>query len=156
MKPVDARLTSSVSVGAVVHRVQSHHFYCTLQTNGKNNCSARSIPDSSSTKACTCASRWIRYHAGHQEVSRCCTRGDSEESTARRWWSMQVRGPILAFENQNRYYQKYKNRGISGHTKRTDALQIFFLKAKDKQDSLSLWGTWVLRDLLDIFRHIHF
>ena len=135
----DARLTSSVSVGAVVHRVQSHHFYCQLQTNGKNNSSARSIPDSSSTKACTCASRWIRYHAGHQEVSRCCTRGDSEESTARRWWSMQVRGTHPGFENQNRYYQKYKNRGYQwSHQKDWCTPNILFKSKRQTRFSVTM------------------
>ena len=35
----------------------------------------------------------LGYHAGHQEVSMCCTRGESEESVAQRRWSTQVRDP---------------------------------------------------------------
>ena len=37
-------------------------------------------------------------HAGHQEVSRCHTRGESEESIVHRWWSMQVRESTLALK----------------------------------------------------------
>ena len=32
----------------------------------------------------------LHCHVGHQEVSRDCTRGESEESIECRWWSMQV------------------------------------------------------------------
>ena len=28
--------------------------------------------------------KWFSFHTGHQEVSRCCTRGESEESLAHR------------------------------------------------------------------------
>ena len=37
-------------------------------------------------------------HVGHQKVSRCHTRGESEESAAHRWWSMQLRESTLALK----------------------------------------------------------
>ena len=43
-----------------------------------------------------CTSTWIKkvhYHANHQEVSRCCTSGESEESIARKRGCIQVRDP---------------------------------------------------------------
>ena len=33
-------------------------------------------------------------NAGHQEVSRCCTRVESEESVAYRWQNMQARNSL--------------------------------------------------------------
>ena len=44
----------------------------------------------------TCTNTWIkriRCHVGCQEVNRCCTRGESEESIALWQWSMEVRDP---------------------------------------------------------------
>ena len=36
----------------------------------------------------------LSCHAGHQEVSRCCTRGESEESIVCRQRNMQGRDPL--------------------------------------------------------------
>ena len=47
------------------------------------------IPDLSSTSACTCTSTWIemaQLPCFRQEVSRCHTRGESEESISCGWW----------------------------------------------------------------------
>ena len=65
---------------------------------------------------------WLGCHAGHQEISRCHTRGESDESIVCRWWSEEIHP---GFEIQGRCHQKSKQ-GISGPTKRTDVLQIFF------------------------------
>ena len=35
----------------------------------------------------------LGVHVDHQEVSRCCTRGESEKSIAYSWGSMQMRDP---------------------------------------------------------------
>ena len=55
-----------------------------------------SIPDLSPTNAgvCKCMDvdqKWLGGHATHQEVSRCHTGGESEDSVAHRLWSTQVR-----------------------------------------------------------------
>ena len=39
---------------------------------------------------------WLGCLTGHQEVSRCGTRGESEESIVCRWWSIQARESTLA------------------------------------------------------------
>ena len=49
----------------------------------------------------------LSWTAGHQEVSRCCTRGEFKESVAHRWGSTQVRDPP-GFETQGRHHQKSK------------------------------------------------
>ena len=54
----------------------------------------------------------LSCHAGYQEVSKCCTRGESEESIECRPGSTQVMDP--------------KYRDISGPTKRTEVLQKCF------------------------------
>ena len=68
-------------------------------------------------------------HAGHQEVSRCCTKGESEESIACRLKRMQVRNP-LGLETQGGHHWKSKT-GISvAPQKRIYVLQ-FFLNMKE-------------------------
>ena len=76
------------------------------------------------------ASMWmiqLGCHVGCQEVSRCCTRGASEESFMCRQQSTQARESTLAFKPwadiQNVQY--VQNRCISGPTKRTDVLNFF-------------------------------
>ena len=59
----------------------------------------------------------LSCHAGYQEVSRCHTRGESEESTVHRWESTQG-GFILAVKLRSGI-----TRGIGGTTKRTLVLQ---------------------------------
>ena len=66
-------------------------------------------------------------HAGRQEVSRCCTRGVSEESIVHRQWRMQASGSILV-RNPGQTSLVFSNRGISGLRKMADVLQIFFKK----------------------------
>ena len=62
-----------------------------------------------------------RHHAGHQEVSRCRTRGESEESIACRRQSTQARGSTLALKSRQ-MSSEVQNRGISGSIKRTHIL----------------------------------
>ena len=57
-------------------------------------------------------------NAGHLEVSRCCTSGESDESSACRWWSLQARDRPWIW-NPEQISLKVQNRGISGPTKRT-------------------------------------
>ena len=42
--------------------------------------------------------KWLSCHAGCQEIGRCHTRGDSEESVVCKGWSMQVRESTLALK----------------------------------------------------------
>ena len=51
-------------------------------------------------------------HAGHQEVSRCHTRGEPEESVGQRLQSMQVNESTLVFESYGRCHQKSET-GVS-------------------------------------------
>ena len=44
-------------------------------------------------------------HTGHQEVGRCCTKGESEESAVHSQGSMQARESTLALETQSRHHQ---------------------------------------------------
>ena len=55
-------------------------------------------------------SKRLSCPADHQEVSRCCTRGESEESIA---WRQKAhkQGIHLGFESQGRRHQKSKTRG---------------------------------------------
>ena len=46
-------------------------------------------------------------HVGHQEVTRCCTRGESEEFIAWRWESTQARDPHCLW-NLRQHHQKSK------------------------------------------------
>ena len=70
---------------------------------------------------------WKRLscHTGHQEVSRCHTRGESEESIAHSWWNIQVRDPPWLW-NPEQTSPKVQNRGISGPPKMTHVLQRYF------------------------------
>ena len=55
-------------------------------------------------------------HADNQEVSRCRTRGESEESVAHGWQSMQQRDPPW-FLNPGQTLPEVQNRGINDPTK---------------------------------------
>ena len=59
----------------------------------------------------------LSFHATHQEVSRCHTKGESEESSAHAQRKMQVGGFTMALKPEVQ---------DSGPTKRTDVLQKFF------------------------------
>ena len=63
---------------------------------------------------CKVGSHWAKWNQCHKliaEVSRCHTRGESEEFIACRWESTQVRDPP-SFETQGRCHQKSKT-GVS-------------------------------------------
>ena len=60
-------------------------------------------------------------HAGHQEVSRCRTRGECEEFSAHRQQSMQVRGSTLSLKPRADITRSRKL-AISGPTKKSDVL----------------------------------
>ena len=60
----------------------------------------------------------LGYHANYQEVSRCCARDESEEYIAYR-----LTKP--GFETPGQTSPEIQNWGISGPTKRTNALQKF-------------------------------
>ena len=71
----------------------------------------------------TCSARtWVRgtkrlgCHAAHKEVSRCCTRAESEKSIACRRQTVQVRDPSWTWNPGQRSPEVY-NRNISGCTK---------------------------------------
>ena len=61
-------------------------------------------------------SKRLDCHAGHQEVSRCRTRGECEEFGAHRQQSMQVRGSTL-FLKPRADITRSRKQGISGPTK---------------------------------------
>ena len=66
---------------------------------------AHLILDSSPTSVCLkeCGSKWLGCHAGYQEVSRCHTRGESEEPIVKH-----VRERFHpGFETQRRYHQNW-------------------------------------------------
>ena len=65
--------------------------------------------------------------AGRQEVSRCCTRGELEESIVHRQWSMQASGSILV-RNPGQTLLVFSNRVISGLRKMADVLRFFLKK----------------------------
>ena len=77
-------------------------------------------------------------HADLYTVSRCCTRGESQEFMACRWQSTQVRDPPWLW-NPGETSSEVQNRGISGSTKRTHVLQKF-LKKKKKKKKLKFFG----------------
>ena len=60
-------------------------------------------------------------------VSRCNTRGESQEFIACRWQSTQARDPPWLW-NLGEMLPEVQNRGISGPTKRTYVLQQFYWK----------------------------
>ena len=62
-------------------------------------------------------SKWISCHAGHQEVSRCYTRVESEESTACRWWSTKVTWSTLALKPKSDFTSGPKQWYQSPHKK---------------------------------------
>ena len=75
-------------------------FKCNLESSRITKYQSCSHPhghkkDSNPTNTFMCVSEWIEKELSHQ-VSRCCTRGQSEESIAYRWWSLQARGSTLA------------------------------------------------------------
>ena len=72
-----------------------------------------------------CGSKKIACHADLYIVSRCHTRGESQESSACRWQSTQARDPPWLW-NPGETLPEVKNRGISGPMKRTYVLQNFF------------------------------
>ena len=85
-------------------------FYIPLRTVvcliSRYEVAARQIPNSNPTNACSqvCGQEQLGCHAGHQEVSRCCTRGESQVSFAHRLQSMRARGstPMLVHKYVDR------------------------------------------------------
>ena len=71
-----------------------------------------------------CRLKRLGGYAGIQEISRCCTRGEFEESIGRRRESTQVRDPPW-FWNPGQTSPEVQNRGIIGLTKRTYVLQKY-------------------------------
>ena len=69
----------------------------------------------------------LSRHAGCQEVSKCCTRGESEESIACNWRSTQVRDPPWLW-NPEHTSSDAQNSGISNPTKRTSVRPKKFKK----------------------------
>ena len=67
------------------------------------------------------------YWTGCQVVSRCHTRGESEESIASKWQSTQARDPPWLWTPGQTSLEVQK-RDFSSHTKRTCVLGEFFLK----------------------------
>ena len=85
-------------------------------------------------------------HAGCQEVSRCLTRGESEESIACRWQSMQARDPSWLW-NPGETSPEVQNRGISGPTDGPHYLcSKKFLKKWKKVESICLKSS---RDIME-------
>ena len=85
---------------------------------------------------------------GCQEVSRGCTRGESQDSIVCRWWSRKVRNPSWLW-NPEETSPEVQNRGISGLTIRTDVLQTLLRRIPVYVNELSctLW-----RMLVSCFR----
>ena len=69
-----------------------------------------------------CRSEQLGWHAGRQEVNRCHTRGESEDSVPRRWQSHKWR------KTQGRRYQKLKTRVSVALQKDFGVLQQKFWK----------------------------
>ena len=93
-----------------------HH--CTIWINSKSSLKWRS----KYLNKCLFTITWRKQfscHAGCQEVSRCHTRGESEDSVAHRRRSTQTRGSKPGFETQGRCHQKSK----TGAREITDVLQ---------------------------------
>ena len=59
---------------------------------------------------------------GCQEVSRCCTSGESEESVTCRWWNTYVRDPRWLW-NSVQTSPEVQKQGMSGSAKRTYVLE---------------------------------
>ena len=91
----------------------------------------------------------LSSHPGCQEVSRCHTKSESEDSVACRRWSKWGNPPW--FWNPGQTPPEVQNRSISGPIKRTDVLQFFLQKTKhtivlkviatkvDKSLEIDLW-----------------
>ena len=74
-------------------------------------------------------SKGIGCHAGHQEVDRCCTRGESEEYITHRWQNMYAsEGIHLVFDTQGRGHQKPKTGEPVAPRKGINVLQKFYRK----------------------------
>ena len=94
-----------------------------------------------------CGSKKFGCHADLFTVSRCHTRGESQEFIAHRWQSMQVRDPSWLW-NPGETLPKVQNRGISGPTKRAYVLQnlkkrrksSFKVTAQSKRFNITLVG----------------
>ena len=72
-----------------------------------------------------CGSERLGCHAGREEFSTHYTIDESKEFTAHRWWSRQVRNLPYRW-NPGQTPPEVQNRGISGPTKRTYDLKIFY------------------------------
>ena len=95
-------------------------------------CNTR-IPGLSPTNACVYVYKYVDQkrlscHAGHQDVSKCCTRGESEESIASRSGRTHV-GDLLLLWKPRQTSPEGQNSYINGPTKRTDVLKNFIEKA---------------------------
>ena len=80
---------------------------------------------------------WLNCHVCHQEVSRCCTRGESEDSIACRQWSLQVWGIHPFFETQGRHHQKSKTGLLVASQKGLMSSKFFFKKRKFSRTLMS-------------------
>ena len=97
---------------------------------------------------------WRRIHATYrylrQEIGRCGTSGESEEFLIRRQESMQ------STDSTDFETREVQNTGISGATKRTCFLQIFFIqKERNEEDGkLRLILGWRLRGAFSVTRRL--
>ena len=92
------------------------------------------------------ASTWIEKARSamltSMTVSRCCTIGESEDHSSK----SACKGSTLALKLRAADITRSPNRGISGPTKRTYVLQIFFFKTLKKRPFLKVaWRTSLQR-----------
>ena len=92
-----------------------------------------------------CGSKRLSCHADLYTVSRCHTRGESQEFIARRWQSTQVRHPPWLW-NPGETSPEVQKRGISGPMKRTNVLLKFKKKEKKLCNNFPS-GCWDVRDI---------
>ena len=126
-------------------RLWTHYLPATPVARGKNsnvhsltnirhlidNIISNKIVDfgSASSFSQVCGSEKHGCHAGCQEVGRCRTRGECEQSVPRRWWSKWARygggGSRPGIETQGRRDQKSKTGVAVASTKRSYVLHFF-------------------------------
>ena len=86
-----------------------------------------------------CGSKRSSCHADPYTVSRCCTRGESEDHTSERKHTRST----LALKTRTDI-TRVQNRCISGPTKRTDVLQKLFLKQEFLSELCRAWSDYVI------------
>ena len=89
-----------------------------------------------------CGSKKLDCHADLYTVSRCHTRGESQEFIACRRQSTQARDRPWLW-NPGETSPEVQNRGISGPTKRTYVLQKIILKSSFRKNPISFLHTHV-------------